>query len=502
MYSAARRPPRVAGARPSSRSELRKRRWPSISAVVTRGARLGRHEGRSDEQHNGQTASAGSASARYAIGRTVVSTLRSWRAARLDRARSRRHHSSAVDGSHVVTPIYPAPELRHARSFPYASRSPSHSASRRSRIASPARAQATRPHSLPHPPPRRPARPPRRRTATPAPAGPTMEAAAVGVRHAPVTTDAATARARRLRPAGRAHGRGRRGRAGRADHRRRRGCGDRRGRRRRRRSSVCISTFSRPPRVRQRGERAARRVRRVRPAVVTRDSALIARAARSHTESYVSKRIALVLGGGGLKGFAHIGVLRALAERERSCPTCYAGTSIGALIAAAHLGGTPVELLAERAQALRRKDLFRLNHFGMLLDRMRAPSIYLEEPLRELVAGSHPGHHLRRAAEAAARELGGPRPGRACRLGAARPAGRLRARRGVRVVRAAGLLPARPRGRSHLHRRRRGRQPAGVDGLALRRHHHRRGRGQLRRVADARAPRARGSRRSTCARPR
>src|SRR3954464_2927337 len=33
MYSDARRPPRVAGARPSSRSELRKRRWPSISAV-------------------------------------------------------------------------------------------------------------------------------------------------------------------------------------------------------------------------------------------------------------------------------------------------------------------------------------------------------------------------------------------------------------------------------------------------------------------------------------
>src|SRR3954466_5711824 len=36
MYSDARRPPRVAGARPSSRSELRKRRWPSISAVEMR----------------------------------------------------------------------------------------------------------------------------------------------------------------------------------------------------------------------------------------------------------------------------------------------------------------------------------------------------------------------------------------------------------------------------------------------------------------------------------
>jgi NTE family protein len=105
--------------------------------------------------------------------------------------------------------------------------------------------------------------------------------------------------------------------------------------------------------------------------------------------SYVSRRIALVLGGGGLKGFAHIGVLRALAERK-IVPDTYAGTSIGALIAAAHLGGTTADVLQQRAEALRRKDLFRLNHFGMLLDRMRAPSIYLEEPLRELVAGSIP----------------------------------------------------------------------------------------------------------------
>ena len=49
-------------------------------------------------------------------------------------------------------------------------------------------------------------------------------------------------------------------------------------------------------------------------------------------------RTALVLGGGGLKGFAHIGVLRALRERG-IVPSLYAGTSIGSLIAAAHLSG-------------------------------------------------------------------------------------------------------------------------------------------------------------------
>jgi NTE family protein len=103
----------------------------------------------------------------------------------------------------------------------------------------------------------------------------------------------------------------------------------------------------------------------------------------------VDRRIALVLGGGGLKGFAHIGVLRALEERG-IVPDVYAGTSIGAMIAAAYLGGSSIDDLASRAEALRKRDLFRLNHFGMLLERMRSPSIYLEEPLRALVSNAIP----------------------------------------------------------------------------------------------------------------
>ncbi len=95
-------------------------------------------------------------------------------------------------------------------------------------------------------------------------------------------------------------------------------------------------------------------------------------------------RIALVLGGGGVKGFAHIGVLRALQERGIR-PAVYAGTSIGALIAAAAVSGMSAEELAQRAEGLRRRDLFRINHLGMLVERMRAPAIYLGEPLRNLV---------------------------------------------------------------------------------------------------------------------
>ncbi|HWJ21919.1 MAG TPA: patatin-like phospholipase family protein [Gemmatimonadaceae bacterium] len=94
-------------------------------------------------------------------------------------------------------------------------------------------------------------------------------------------------------------------------------------------------------------------------------------------------RIGLVLGGGGLKGFAHIGVLRALEERGIR-PVLYAGTSIGALIATAYAGGMSVEEMTRRASSLRRRDLFRINHVGMLLARVRCPSLYLEETLRAL----------------------------------------------------------------------------------------------------------------------
>jgi NTE family protein len=102
-----------------------------------------------------------------------------------------------------------------------------------------------------------------------------------------------------------------------------------------------------------------------------------------HGPASLGRRIALVLGGGGLKGFAHIGVIRALEERG-VLPQVYAGTSIGAMIAAAAAGGMPNEEMTARATGLRRRDLFRINHFGMLMERMRSPAVYLEEPLREL----------------------------------------------------------------------------------------------------------------------
>ena len=94
-------------------------------------------------------------------------------------------------------------------------------------------------------------------------------------------------------------------------------------------------------------------------------------------------RVGVVLGGGALKGLAHIGALRAL-EEAGIRPDVYAGTSIGAMIAAAAASGLTAEHMAERASRLRRRDLFRINHLGMLMERMASRSIYLEAPLRAL----------------------------------------------------------------------------------------------------------------------
>jgi NTE family protein len=101
------------------------------------------------------------------------------------------------------------------------------------------------------------------------------------------------------------------------------------------------------------------------------------------------RRIALVLGGGGLKGFAHIGVMRALEEHGIE-PTVYAGTSIGAYIAAAAVTAMPVDEMVRRAESLQRRDLFRVDHISMLTERLRTASIYMEAPLRALCESVSP----------------------------------------------------------------------------------------------------------------
>jgi NTE family protein len=98
-------------------------------------------------------------------------------------------------------------------------------------------------------------------------------------------------------------------------------------------------------------------------------------------------RFALVLGGGGMRGLAHVGALRALTERGL-VPAEIVGTSIGSLLGAVWATDEySVGEMEEIALNLERRDIFQIAHADMALKRMRTPAIYKAEPLRELLAG-------------------------------------------------------------------------------------------------------------------
>jgi len=62
------------------------------------------------------------------------------------------------------------------------------------------------------------------------------------------------------------------------------------------------------------------------------------------------KRIGLVLGGGGVRGFSHIGVLKLL-EQENISPDIIVGSSAGALIGGAYASGASPKEIEARVDA-------------------------------------------------------------------------------------------------------------------------------------------------------
>jgi NTE family protein len=77
-------------------------------------------------------------------------------------------------------------------------------------------------------------------------------------------------------------------------------------------------------------------------------------------------KVGVALGGGFARGIAHVGVLRALEENE--IPIDFiAGTSVGALIAAAYASGTSLDDMAHQASLTRFRDFGRwtLSRMGM-----------------------------------------------------------------------------------------------------------------------------------------
>jgi NTE family protein len=76
--------------------------------------------------------------------------------------------------------------------------------------------------------------------------------------------------------------------------------------------------------------------------------------------------IALALGGGFARGYAHLGVLRVLEEQELPI-SCLTGSSIGSILAAAYASGTPLPRIIAKCREIRFRDFarWRVSRFGL-----------------------------------------------------------------------------------------------------------------------------------------
>ena len=88
------------------------------------------------------------------------------------------------------------------------------------------------------------------------------------------------------------------------------------------------------------------------------------------------KKVALVLGGGGALGCAHIGVIKVL-EKYGIPIDIIVGTSMGALIGAVYCSGAKLDDMSAFASKFRTRDFFDVN-FKKLLDRTKIFRDFLE----------------------------------------------------------------------------------------------------------------------------
>lgn len=93
-------------------------------------------------------------------------------------------------------------------------------------------------------------------------------------------------------------------------------------------------------------------------------------------------RTVLVLGGGGMRGMSHVGVLRALRTLGIEYDAIV-GTSIGSLVGAMAAGGYSIEKIEEMVRSVEKGDYFRLNFVKFLLKGTRARSMYRGDTFRD-----------------------------------------------------------------------------------------------------------------------
>lgn len=92
----------------------------------------------------------------------------------------------------------------------------------------------------------------------------------------------------------------------------------------------------------------------------------------------------VVLGGGGLKGLAHIGAWQALDEAGVE-PRGIVGTSIGALVGACIAGGMGWDELVQPALELQREAIARIDRRIVWINGIRSESVFKGEVLREYI---------------------------------------------------------------------------------------------------------------------
>lgn len=90
------------------------------------------------------------------------------------------------------------------------------------------------------------------------------------------------------------------------------------------------------------------------------------------------QRATLVLGGGGVKGLAHIGAWKAVEEAGLEV-SGIVGTSIGALVGACVAGGRGWRDLVVQAMALQKRDIVMLNRWVLLFNGIRQSSMFVGE---------------------------------------------------------------------------------------------------------------------------
>ncbi len=105
--------------------------------------------------------------------------------------------------------------------------------------------------------------------------------------------------------------------------------------------------------------------------------------------SPVSGGVWLVLGGGGLKGLAHVGAWQALTEAGVRIDGIV-GTSIGALVGVLAASGMPVDQMRTHAVALDRARVARVNRRAVWINGIRQVSVFHGEALRALYASILP----------------------------------------------------------------------------------------------------------------